>query len=188
MRKVIWCVALSVIPLFTACTPEPESDLDAFATEAPVTTPAAAAEPEGARAAGCSDEAPPAPPKEDTLGTTKPEIKVPDGDPPCELVIQDIHEGEGDEVPEGASVTIKYVGVSWSTGEEFDSSWPDDITFPLGNLIPGWQQGIPGMKEGGRRQLIIPPELAYGPNPDPRSGIAPNETLIFVIDLIEVAG
>lgn len=136
-------------------------------------------------ALACTDEEPKAPKKEDDLGTKKPEIKVPDGDPPCELVIQDIHEGDGAEAKAGATVTIHYVGVSWSTGEEFDSSWeaPEPATFPLGSLIPGWQEGIPGMKEGGRRRLIIPPELAYGEQGRP--GIAPNETLIFVIDLIE---
>jgi peptidylprolyl isomerase len=114
-------------------------------------------------------------------------IDIRAGDPPCELVIQDIVDGDGKEAPKGSTVTIQYVGVSWSTGDEFDSSWesPQPATFPLGNLIPGWQQGIPGMKEGGRRRLIIPPELGYGEQGYPPD-IKPNETLVFVIDLIEV--
>jgi peptidylprolyl isomerase len=113
----------------------------------------------------------------------KPDIEVPDGDPPKELEIDDLEEGGGAEAEEGATVTIDYAGVSWSTGEEFDSSFegPQPATFPLGNLIPCWQEGIPGMKEGGRRRLTCPPDLAYGEQGRP--GIAPNETLIFVIDL-----
>lgn len=119
------------------------------------------------------------------MGKTKPAVEIPSGAPPCKLVIQDVHEGDGDQVKEGATVTVQYVGVSWSTGKEFDSSWDrgEPATFPLANVIQGWQQGIPGMKEGGRRRLIIPPDLAYGSDPPP--GIAPNETLVFVIDMIK---
>ena len=113
-------------------------------------------------------------------------MKVPNGSPPCTLVIQDIHEGTGAVAAKGSTVTVQYTGVSWSTGATFDSSWSSGqaVTFPLSQVIPGWQQGIPGMKEGGRRRLIIPPALAYGEAGRP--GIAPNETLVFVIDLIKV--
>ena len=111
--------------------------------------------------AACSANNPEADPEPSPTpeGKSKPEIPKPDGDPPKELVIEDIDEGTGAEAEEGATVTIQYVGVSWTTGEEFDSSWesPTPATFPLGNLIQGWQQGIPGMKEGGRRRLVIPP-------------------------------
>jgi peptidylprolyl isomerase len=177
MPKIVLCVLFA----FAACSNGAREAPDPVATETPAATTAARQSEE------CADRTPPAPKKEDDVGKTKPKIEVPDGPPPCDLVIQDIKEGTGAEAEKDATVTIQYVGVSWSNGEEFDSSWSRNqpATFPLGNLIPGWQEGIPGMKEGGRRQLIIPPDLAYGPQPDPRSGIAPNETLIFVIDLIK---
>ena len=136
----------------------------------------------------CSPEPEPDPePRETDVSKTKPQIVVPSGNPPKELEIKDIEVGTGAEAKQGGTVTIHYVGVSWSTEKEFDSSWEtgEPATFPLGQLIPGWQEGIPGMKEGGRRQLTIPPELAYGAQGRP--GIAPNETLIFVIDLFEAA-
>ncbi len=134
----------------------------------------------------CEDRTPPAPAKVETLDQSKPDVEIPDGAPPCKLVIQDIHEGTGAEAAEGATVTVQYVGVSWSTGEQFDASWDrgEPSTFPLSDVIPGWQEGIPGMKVGGRRQLIIPSDLAYGSQGRP--GIAPNETLVFIIDLLEV--
>lgn len=115
----------------------------------------------------------------------KPEITVPDGEPPAELVIADLIEGEGAAAQSGATVTTHYVGVSWSSGEQFDSSWDrgEPISFPLSGVIAGWGEGIPGMKVGGRRLLVIPPEQAYGDQPPPGSGIEPGETLVFVIDL-----
>lgn len=121
---------------------------------------------------------------------SKPTVEVPGGEPPSELVTEDVVEGTGAEAKAGDIVTVNYVGVSWSTQEEFDSSWGTGqaATFPLDQVIPGWQQGIPGMKEGGRRRLVIPPDLAYGANPPPGSGIAPNETLVFVVDLVKVGG
>lgn len=116
----------------------------------------------------------------------KPEITIPDSEPPAELVIADLSEGDGEEVEAGASVTTHYVGVSWSTKEQFDSSWDrgEPITFPLSGVITGWQEGIPGMKVGGRRLLVIPPDMAYGDNPPPGAPIKPGETLVFVIDLV----
>ena len=97
--------------------------------------------------------------------TTKPEIEFPDGPAPTELVIKDLVVGDGAEAVPGGTVEVHYVGVEYDTGEEFDSSWNrgESIEFPLRGLIQGWQDGIPGMKVGGRRQLIIPPEQAYGP-------------------------
>ena len=116
----------------------------------------------------------------------KPEIEPPQMDAPTELVIQDLTVGEGDEAKSGDSVTVHYVGVDFETGEQFDASWDrgESIRFPLNGLIRGWQEGIPGMKVGGRRQLICPPEWAYGPvgGGHRLSG----QTLIFVIDLLGV--
>ena len=119
----------------------------------------------------------------------KPTINLPGGEPPAELVSTDIAEGEGEAVPAGATVTTHYVGVSWSTGQEFDSSWDrgQPAEFPLSRVIAGWTEGIPGMKIGGRRLLVIPSELAYGQTPPPGAGIAPGETLVFVIDMVSVA-
>jgi peptidylprolyl isomerase len=120
---------------------------------------------------------------------TKPEVEVPDGPPPKELEITDITEGDGEEAQAGATVQMQYVGVNYSDGQEFDSSWSRDepFTFTLGagEVIPGWDEGIAGMKVGGRRELIIPPDLAYGKAGSPPA-IGPDETLIFVVDLVDV--
>jgi len=120
---------------------------------------------------------------------TKPEVTVPKGAPPKQLEIEEIEEGTGAEAKAGDEVTVQYVGVNYKNGKEFDASWDrgEPFTFQLGAgmVIPGWDQGVEGMKVGGRRELIIPPELAYGPEGSPPA-IGPNETLIFVIDLLEV--
>ena len=120
---------------------------------------------------------------------SKPIITIPERDAPSELEVVDVVEGDGAVAAAGATVTTHYVGRSWSTGGQFDSSWDRGapISFPLDRVIPGWTQGIPGMKVGGRRLLVIPPELAYGQSPPPGSGIAPGETLVFAIDLVEAA-
>jgi len=120
----------------------------------------------------------------------KPQIAKPAGEPPAELQKQDIVKGTGKPAKPGDSVSVQYVGNSWSTGAQFDASWDrggEPFTFPLGagQVIPGWDQGVAGMKQGGRRLLVIPPDLAYGaqsPSPD----IKPNETLIFVVDLEKI--
>ena len=116
----------------------------------------------------------------------KPEIEFPGGDAPTELVIRDIVVGDGAEAVPGAKVEVHYVGVDFATGEEFDSSWNrgESIECPLRGLIQGWQDGIPGMRVGGRRELIIPPELAYGPAGGGHQ--LSGRTLIFVIDLLGV--
>jgi len=100
------------------------------------------------------------------------------------LVVEDIVVGEGDEAQPGAEVEVHYLGVEYDNGEEFDSSWSrgQTITFPLNGLIAGWQEGIPGMKVGGRRKLICPPHMAYGPAGG--GHFLSGKTLIFVIDLI----
>ena len=117
-----------------------------------------------------------------------PEIDFHEGPAPSELVIEDITVGEGAEATPGAKVTVHYLGVDFESGDQFDSSWDrgESIEFPLKGLIAGWQEGIPGMKVGGRRKLIIPPVLAYGP-----AGAGhrlSGRTLIFVIDLLDVQG
>jgi FKBP-type peptidyl-prolyl cis-trans isomerase len=119
----------------------------------------------------------------------KPEIDFPGGEPPADLEIKEIWEGDGPEAKAGQNVTVHYVGVAFSTGEEFDASWNRNqpFTFPLGagRVIKGWDRGVQGMKVGGRRQLTIPAHLAYG-NQSPSPLIKPGETLIFVVDLLAV--
>lgn len=118
--------------------------------------------------------------------TTKPEIEFPNSPAPDELAITDLVIGDGPQAEPGDIVDVHYVGVEYDSGEEFDSSWNrgESISFPLRGLIQGWQEGIPGMRVGGRRQLVIPPELAYGP-----AGAGhrlSGKTLIFVIDLLGI--
>ena len=116
----------------------------------------------------------------------KPEIDIPAGEPPTELQSTDVVVGQGAEAAPGATVTVHYLGVEFDTGEQFDSSWDrgEPVEFPLARLIPGWQQGIPGMKVGGRRQLVVPPELAYGSAGGGHR--LSGKTLVFVIDLVDV--
>jgi len=115
----------------------------------------------------------------------KPEIDFIEGPAPSELVITDITVGEGPEATPGARVLVHYVGVDFETGEQFDASWDrgEPIEFPLAGLIAGWQEGIPGMRVGGRRQLVCPPALAYGESGGHRLS---GRTLVFVIDLLGV--
>jgi peptidylprolyl isomerase len=106
--------------------------------------------------------------------------------PATSLVTTDIAQGSGTAVAAGAEVTVQYCGVGLASGAIFDSSWArgEPVTFPLAGVIPGWQEGIPGMMPGGRRLLVIPADMAYGDTPPPGSGIAPGETLVFVVDLL----
>lgn len=115
-----------------------------------------------------------------------PEIDFHDGPAPTDLVIRDIAVGEGTEARPGATVDVHYLGVEYETGDQFDSSWDrgESISFPLRGLIQGWQDGIPGMRVGGRRELIIPPALAYGPAGSGHQ--LGGKTLVFVIDLLAV--
>jgi peptidylprolyl isomerase len=118
---------------------------------------------------------------------TKPEIDFYEGDAPDVLVTKDLEVGTGAEAEPGATVEVHYLGVDLETGEEFDSSWSrgESIRFPLRGLIAGWQEGIPGMRVGGRRELVIPPHLAYGPAGGGHA--LSGRTLIFIIDLLGVA-
>lgn len=116
----------------------------------------------------------------------RPTISIPDGAPPAELVTEDLVVGEGPEANAGMQVSVDYVGVSWSTGQEFDASWNRGGTFDFGlgarQVIAGWDEGVAGMKVGGRRRITIPPEMGYGAA-GAGGVIGPNETLVFVVDL-----
>jgi peptidylprolyl isomerase len=120
----------------------------------------------------------------------KPAIPKPSGKAPKRLVIKDIVKGTGKTAKAGSVVTVQYVGVDFKTGKQFDASWDagQPFQFQLGaqSVIPGWDQGVAGMKVGGRRELIIPPDLAYGPQGQPPA-IGPSATLVFVIDMVSVA-
>ncbi len=133
----------------------------------------------------------PAPAGATTSLSQKPVVRVPAGPPPCGLQVLDIVTGNGPAAQAGQQLTVKYVGVLYSDGSEFDSSWKRGATttfpFHLGahEVINGWDQGIAGMKVGGRRELVIPPALGYGPDGSPPV-IPPSATLIFVVDLVKI--
>ena len=120
----------------------------------------------------------------------KPEVEVPEGAPTYQLEIEDLAAGDGDEATAGKIVEVHYVGVSWQTQKQFDASWDRGDTFKFklgrGQVIPGWDQGVEGMKVGGRRKITIPPDLAYGKR-GAGGVIGPDETLIFVVDLVGVS-
>lgn len=132
-----------------------------------------------------SDDAPTAVPD----SRKAPTVEVPEGEPPTELKIEDEIVGGGAEAKKGSTLQVHYVGVSWSTGDEFDSSWsrgePLEFQVGKGMVIQGWDEGLQGMKVGGRRRITIPPEMAYG-SQGVDGVIGPNETLIFVCDLVSV--
>jgi peptidylprolyl isomerase len=118
---------------------------------------------------------------------SKPEVPAPQGEPPPELVIRDIVPGKGPKAEAGDQVAMQYVGLSWSNGEQFDASWdrgaePFPLQLGAGMVIPGWDEGLVGLRKGGRRLLVIPPEMGYGP--DGSGPIGPNETLVFVVDRV----
>lgn len=125
----------------------------------------------------------------DGVGTNtkkRPKLAKPSGKPPKALTVVDIVKGSGAAAQDGDTLTVDYDGWSWSTGSEFDASWKTGSPFPVtlgqGSVIQGWEQGLVGMKQGGRRMLVIPPDLGYGPQGSPPK-IKPNETLVFVVDL-----
>ncbi|HEX7279800.1 MAG TPA: FKBP-type peptidyl-prolyl cis-trans isomerase [Solirubrobacterales bacterium] len=140
--------------------------------------------------AATNDETSAAKPAEPSKEKTKPQVTVPDGAAPKKLVENDIEVGTGATAKAGDEVTVQYVGVGYDSKKEFDSSWsrsePFAFNLGAGEVIPGWDQGIEGMKVGGRRELVIPPNLAYGPAGSPPV-IGQNETLIFVVDLEAVS-
>jgi peptidylprolyl isomerase len=119
----------------------------------------------------------------------RPTIDKPEGDIPFELGIDDLVEGEGEEATTGSKVSVHYVGVAFSTGDEFDASWnrgePFEFKLGAGQVIPGWDAGVEGMKVGGRRKLTIPSAMAYGAR-GAGGVIEPHEPLVFVVDLLSV--
>jgi peptidylprolyl isomerase len=175
MNRLPLLLACLLLIAFAACGDDPEEE-----AAAPQETAREAPAAEGSIDAGSISK---------DL-TAKPQISKPAGEPPAELQKTDVVEGKGKAAKPGDLVSVQYVGNSWSTGAQFDASWDrggQPFQFPLGagQVIAGWDQGVAGMKRGGRRLLVIPPELAYGaqsPSPD----IAPNETLIFVVDLKKI--
>ena len=123
------------------------------------------------------------------MADAKPLITIPPADPPAELVVEDLEVGTGDEPAPGVGITVHYVGVAWSTGEQFDASWdrgePFRFDFGVGQVIRGWDEGVKGMRIGGRRQITIPPHLGYGAH-GAGDVIKGGETLVFVVDLLDV--
>ena len=123
------------------------------------------------------------------VAMAKPEITIPDAMPPADLVIDDLVVGDGQEATAGHDVEVHYVGVAWSNGRQFDASWDRGDTFSFrlgaGQVIEGWDRGVAGMRVGGQRRLTLPPELAYGPR-GAGGVIGPDETLVFVVDLVGV--
>jgi peptidylprolyl isomerase len=180
-------LALTLVLAGAACSSEDDGNVvtDVLEDDELPTQPANPADLESTTTLPQTCEAAP----EEVTAEDKPVIEVPEGDPPTELQIEDLVEGSGREVASGDTVEVQYSGVAYSTGTEFDTSWDDLTPFPVtvgtGSVIDGWEEGLIGMKPGGRRQLIIPPDLAYGESGSGED-IGPNETLIFVIDAIEV--
>lgn len=176
--------ALSVSALALAgCSSSPSST----ATTAPPTTVPASVGPTSPPTTVAS--VPVADPSPAGTFGTKPTIVVPPGAPPTQLQISDLIVGTGATVKTGDKVTVQYVLALYSTGKEFQSSWggqPVSFTLAEGSVIPGWVQGLVGMRVGGRRELVIPPSLGYGSNPPAGSGIASNDTLVFIVDLTKI--
>ena len=142
----------------------------------------------------CPDAPEPVEPPVDVPGDlqAKPEFQVPEGDPPAELQVADIVVGSGDLACSGDTVAMQYVGVTYADGKQFDASWdrggePFEFQLGGGSVIGGWDQGIVGMRQGGRRMLVIPPDLGYGQQGAPPD-IPPGATLVFVVDMVGVTG
>jgi peptidylprolyl isomerase len=176
---------LLVALLFAACGDDDNSSDETAATpteaatKAPTETPTAEAKEPGSGKSGV---------KVSGKVGEKPKIEVPGGDPPDELVIEDVKKGRGPKAKAGQNVSVNYSGVLFKDGSEFDNSFdrgePFSFQLGAGQVIPGWDQGIEGMQAGGRRVLTIPPDLAYGAS---GSGpIGPNETLVFVVDMEDI--
>jgi len=183
MPKPLLTIVASSALLLAGCGSESASTSSGNEGASPTTEKSDEAAPpkdEGAAAAKKGEEA--------AKKKTKPKVEVPKGPPPQKLEIKDLEEGSGPAAKPGDEVTVNYVGVNFKTGKQFDASWDrgEPFTFKLGEglVIPGWEEGIPGMKPGGRRELIIPPELGYGYQRT--EGIPPGSTLVFVVDLISV--
>jgi peptidylprolyl isomerase len=171
LRPVLILIAVLAVLGVTACGDDDESSAAGDSAQAVTQTETA--------------------PTEDGLKdtSTKPEIPKPTGIPPRKLVKQDIVKGKGPAAKPGDTVTVNYVGMNFSNGLEFDSSWDSGQAFPVqlgaGMVIEGWDKGLVGIKKGGRRMLTIPPEMGYGAQGYPPD-IPPNETLVFVVDAVSI--
>ena len=185
-RLILGGVGFVVLAAIVLIVNRPDDD-ETVSTGASTTTSLASGAVTTAPAAVQSAAGKPCVARSEPLPAGAPEFDVEVGPPPAALVKKDITVGTGPPVAEGATVTVHYVGVSCSTGVIFDASYahtpPDPYTTPLSGVIPGWQQGVPGMNVGGKRLLGIPPDLAYGASDRP--GIAPNETLWFLIEVLD---
>lgn len=188
MKLAVFIAALMLAALVAGCgdkKTEPATDNGASATE----TTGATSE-TGATEPGSAADADFKAPKISGSLKEKPVIEAPSTPPPETLFIKDIKKGTGKKARDGDNVTVQYVGISWSTDVEFDASWksgkPFDFVLGTGAVIKGWDQGVKGMRVGGRRLLIIPSDLGYGPAGQPPN-IGPDETLMFVVDLIKVS-
>jgi peptidylprolyl isomerase len=185
MRKNVTALTALLLAALSiaACGDEPKDSRDSASKPAPSPT---------TTATETNPQAPSTPTEGGKVSKNvkeKPEIPKPTGPPPTKLEALDIVKGKGKAAKKGDKVSVQYVGVTFSTGEEFDASWsrnePFEFTLGNGEVIPGWDEGVVGMKEGGRRQLTIPAELAYGASGQPPA-IGPNEALVFVIDMVKV--
>jgi peptidylprolyl isomerase len=176
-RLLTLTAALLLAVGVAACGDDSSSEGETAATPAPTEAPAAPNT--DAIAAGITKNT-----KEE------PQIVTPEGEPPTELITEDIVKGKGKKAKAGDQLSMQYVGYSWSNGQKFDASWdrgqePFQFQLGAGMVIPGWDQGLVGMREGGRRLLIIPPDLGYG-EAGAGGAIGPNETLVFAVDLEKI--
>ena len=173
-RHVLILIAVVAVLGVSACGDDDDSSAGSGETDA-------------AQQDGATETTPAADALEDT--TTKPVIPKPTGTPPRKLVKEDIVKGKGPGAKPGDTVTVNYVGVNFSNGQEFDSSWDSGAAFPVqlgaGMVIEGWDKGLVGIRKGGRRILTIPPEMGYGAEGYPPD-IPPNETLVFVVDAVSI--
>jgi peptidylprolyl isomerase len=177
-KLTILTLALVLGAGVAACGEDDEPASESGAETAATPTPTAAAGDVEALVQGTS-----------TQTDAKPEVPAPAGDPPTELVVRDIVKGKGPKAKPGDTLTMQYVGIAWSNGQQFDASWDAGQPFPFqlgaGMVIKGWDRGMEGMQKGGRRLLVIPPDLGYGAQ-GAGGAIGPNETLLFVVDLVEI--
>jgi len=184
-------VAFVLVASCNRIPPEPTSSGSAGLAPAPPSTPSST--PPSSATGASADPTPPAHPSAgaDRPHPTRPTVDVPTGTPPTTLQQTDITVGTGATAHAGARIEVHYAGVAWSTRREFDASWNTGRPFPFtlgrGQVIPGWDRGVEGMRVGGRRRLVIPPDLGYGARGSPPA-IGPNETLVFVVDLLSVGG
>lgn len=177
MPRALLMIGACLVLFVAGCGDDSSTTAETSATTAEEQSPPATEEKSSAEKA-----------TEEAEKKTKPQISVPKGAPPAKLVMNDLEVGTGPTAKAGDEVSVHYVGVDYKSGQQFDASWDrgEPFAFELGSsvVIPGWEKGVAGMKVGGRRELVIPPELAYGSQGG--GGIAPNSTLIFVVDLLAI--